>query len=86
MVGSERPGIYELEELATVLRPTSVLRPKVVSRLSELAGSWAPDADPIDDMLTLVSLNVPAGLYQLFLIRVCLCQNRLTFSGLTTVP
>ena len=37
IVGSERPGVLELE--ATVLRPTSVVRPKVVSRLSELACS-----------------------------------------------
>ena len=49
IVGSERPGLFELEELAMVLKPTSVLKPKVVSKLSELAGSWAPASDSLDD-------------------------------------
>ena len=49
-VGSERPGLFELEELAMVLKPTSVLKPKVVSKLSELACSWAPASESLDDM------------------------------------
>ena len=33
-----------------VLKPTSVVKPKVVSKLSELAGSWAPASESLDDM------------------------------------
>ena len=36
IVGSERPGVFEELLEATVLSPTSVDRPKVVSRLSDL--------------------------------------------------
>ena len=36
IVESERPGVFEELLVATVLTPTSVVRPKVVSRMSEL--------------------------------------------------
>ena len=39
IVGSERPGVFEELLEAIVLTPTSVVRPKVVSRLSELSCS-----------------------------------------------
>ena len=57
-VWSERPGLFELEELAMVLKPTSVLKPKVVSKLSELAGSWAPASESLDDMFHFIFFSV----------------------------
>ena len=52
-VGSESAWAPEDEDgVATILRPTSVLNPRVVSKLSDDPGSGASDMS-LDDILTL---------------------------------
>ena len=43
----------EEEGVATVLRTISILKPGVVSKLSDDPGSGASDIDSLDDLLTL---------------------------------
>ena len=85
--GSERPGVFEPEELATVLRPTSVVRPKAVSRLSELACSDMFHVYFTGFLLRfLLNVFTPTAWYQLFHSRFVFYPNPLTFIDLTTVP
>ena len=69
-VGSERPGVELEVGLANVERLISVPRPRVVSRLSLLPGSWCWELE-LDDMLAIVYTIVP--------VKTALRQRQLSF-------